>query len=140
MTEKDQKNEALFMQLIFTFQTAAWQQMGKIKNPLTDKVERDIDQARFSIDMLDMIRTKTQGNLSENEKMYLDKVISELQLNFVAEVDKEQKEKEQGEEKKEDKTQEESRKEEKKEETSGDTEKTARKEPKKRAKKQPKKK
>lgn len=140
MTEKDQKNEALFMQLVFTFQTAAWQQMGKIKNPLTDKVERDINQARFSIDMLDMIRTKTQGNLSENEKMFLDKVISELQLNFVIEVDKEQKEKEEGEEKKEDKIQEEKGKEEKKKETPEDSGKTAKKEPKKRAKRQTKKK
>ena len=92
MTELDQKNEALFMQLVFTFQTAAYQQMGKIKNPLTDQVERDLNQARFSIDMLNMIRTKTQGHLSENEKLFLDRVISELQLNFVAEVEKGEKE------------------------------------------------
>ena len=93
MTTDDQKNAALFMQLVFTFQTAAWQQMGKIKNPLTDKIEKDLNQARFSIDLLEMIRAKTRGNLSEDEKRFVDKVISELQLNFVAEVDKAQQEK-----------------------------------------------
>ena len=91
MVDKDQKNQVLFMQLVFTFQSAAWQQLGKIKNPLTDKIERDLNQARFSIDILEMIRTKTQGNLSENEKTFIDKVISELQLNYVAEYDKEPK-------------------------------------------------
>ena len=92
MTADDQKNAAMFMQLILTFQTAAWQQMGKLKNPLTDKIERDLNQARFSIDMLDMIRTKTAGNLTEDENMLLDKVISELQLNYVAEANRPEKE------------------------------------------------
>jgi len=89
----NQKNEALFIQLVLTFQTAAWQQMGKLKNPMSDKIEKDLNQARFSIDILDMLRAKTQGNLTENEKMFLTKAISELQLNYVAEFDKEQKEK-----------------------------------------------
>jgi cell division septation protein DedD len=94
MIDNNQKNEALFLQLVLTFQTAAWQQMGKIKNPITDKIERDLNQARFSIDMLEMIRSKTHGNLTDNEKQLLDKSISELQLNFVDEFNKEQKEKE----------------------------------------------
>jgi hypothetical protein len=88
-----QKEEAMFMQLILTFQMAAWQQMGKIKNPVTDKVERNLEQARFSIDMLEVIRKKTQGNLSEQEKGFLDRSISELQMNFVDEMEREKKEK-----------------------------------------------
>lgn len=87
------KNALLFAQLVMTFQTAAWQQMGKIKNPLTDKIERNLDQARYSIDILEMLRNKTKGNLSEDEQRFLNHVISELQLNFVDEITKEQKEK-----------------------------------------------
>ncbi|NOY78742.1 MAG: DUF1844 domain-containing protein [Calditrichaeota bacterium] len=90
----DQKNEILFLQLIMTFETAAWQQMGKIKNPLTDKIERDLNQAQLSIDMLDMIKAKTQGNLTENEIRVLDRTLSELKLNFVDELEKERKEQE----------------------------------------------
>ena len=88
-----QKEEAMFMQLILTFQMAAWQQMGKIKNPITDKVERNLEQARFSVDMLEVIRKKTQSNLSEQEKGFLDRSISELQLNFIDEMEKAKKEK-----------------------------------------------
>ncbi len=90
----DQKNEILFLQLIMTFETAAWQQMGKIKNPLTDKIERDLNQAQLSIDMLDMIKAKTLGNLTDNEVRVLDKAVSELKLNFVDELEKERKERE----------------------------------------------
>ncbi|MCJ7812789.1 DUF1844 domain-containing protein, partial [bacterium] len=75
MSEKDQKGEAMFMQLVLTFQMAAWQQMGKIKSPLTDKIEKDLRQAQFSIDMLEMIRSKTTGNLKENESQFLNKIL-----------------------------------------------------------------
>ena len=90
----DQKNEFLFLQLIMTFETAAWQQMGKIKNPMTDKIERDLSQAQLSIDMLDMIKAKTAGNLTENERRVLDKTLADLKLNFVDELEKDRKEKE----------------------------------------------
>jgi hypothetical protein len=84
------KNTALFMQLVMTFQAAAWQQMGKIKNPITDKIERDLDQARYSIDMLEMLKDKTRGNLPEEELKFLTHVISELQLNFLDELKKDE--------------------------------------------------
>jgi len=79
------------MQLVLTFQMAAWQQMGKIKNPLTDKVERDLHQAQYSIDILEMLRSKTAGNLNDHEKQFLNKILSELQLNYVDEMSKEKK-------------------------------------------------
>ena len=91
MEENEQKNMALFLQLVYTFQSAAWQQLGKIKNPLTDKIEKDLYQARFSIDMLKMILAKTEGNLTDDEKRMLTKVISDLQLNFVDEFSKSEK-------------------------------------------------
>jgi hypothetical protein len=118
MVDDKQKEEALFMQLILTFQMAAWQQMGKVKNPMTDKIERNLEQARFSIDILEMIRKKTEGNLAEYEKQFLSKSISELQLNYIDEAEKEKKEKAQeetdkrAEEKKKDKQPEESKKQE----------------------------
>lgn len=89
---EEDKDGVLFAQLVMSFQAAAWQQLGKIKNPLTDKIERNLDQARYSIDILEMLRNKTKGNLSENEQKFLNHVISELQLNYVDEFTKAQKE------------------------------------------------
>ncbi len=98
--ESERAGEYHFIQLVLMFQTAAIQQMGKIGNPITKKVERDLSQAKFSIDMLEMIQQKTAGNLSQNEKKFLDHVLFELRMNYVDEVNKE-KEKEKDEVKKE---------------------------------------
>ena len=94
MMEYDQKITGLFMNLILTFQMAAWQQLGKVQNPISEKIEKNLEQAQFSIDMLEMIRKKTEGNLTDPEKQMLNKVISELELNYITEVDKEKKVKE----------------------------------------------
>lgn len=89
----EQKQQALFIQLVLMFHQAAWQQLGKIPNPMTNKVERDLEQARMSIDLLDMLKARTKGNLSEDEARMLEQVLRELKLNFVDELDKEKKEK-----------------------------------------------
>lgn len=88
---REQMFEALFFNLVMMFHTSAMQHMGKLKNPLTDKIERDLLQAQMSIDMLDMLKAKTKGNLSENELRFLDRMISELKLNYVDEAEKDRR-------------------------------------------------
>ena len=92
--ESQKKNEFYFVQLIITFQAAAMQQMGKLQNPLTQKVERNLDQARSSIDMLEMLQDKTENNLTENEKKFLEHTLYELRMNYLDEVKKDQQKKE----------------------------------------------
>ena len=87
----EQKQQVLFMQLVLTFQQAAWQQLGKIPNPLTNKIERDLEQARHSIDILDMLKTRTKGNLNEEETSFVDHLLRELKLNYIDELDQDQR-------------------------------------------------
>ena len=75
-----------FMQLVAMFQVAAMQQMGKLPSPVTNEIERDLDQARMSIDMLEMLKKRTEGNRSEAESEMLEKVVFELQMNYVDET------------------------------------------------------
>lgn len=79
------RDEMLFLQLVAMFQYAAMQQMGKLPNPMTGNVERDLDQARISIDMVEMLKNRTQAGRSDRESEYLDKVLFELRMNFVDE-------------------------------------------------------
>lgn len=93
--ESGKKDEFHFVQLVLMFQSAAVQQMGKVQNPITQKIERNLDQAKFSIDMLEMIQNKTKNNLSENEKKFLEHTLFELRMNYLDEIKKdEQKKKE----------------------------------------------
>jgi hypothetical protein len=48
-------------------------------------MERDLQQARITIDMLGMLQRMTAGNLEDKEKRLLDTVVLELQMNFVDE-------------------------------------------------------
>ncbi len=79
------KDEALFLSIMYSFHAAAMQQMGKIANPFTGKVERDLDAARGTIDVLTMFQKKTQGNLTDRERRVLTTLVTELQLNYVDE-------------------------------------------------------
>jgi len=72
--------------MIVSFHAAAWQQMGKTTNALSGKVEKDLPAASISIDMLDTLKSKTSGNLSKEEEEFLDKVLSELRLNYISEL------------------------------------------------------
>jgi hypothetical protein len=78
----------LFTQLVLSFQAAAWQQLGKVPSMITGKVERNLEMAKHSIDMLGMLEGKTRGNLAENEEKYLKHVLFELRMNFLEEVKK----------------------------------------------------
>ncbi len=84
----EQREPGYFYQLILMLETAALQQLGKLINPLTGKTEQNLEQAKFSIDILGMIEEKTKGNLTSEEQRYLEGVLSQLRLNYVEEVNK----------------------------------------------------
>lgn len=86
MNKKD-----LFLGLVHSFQGAAMQQLGKIPNPFTEKIERDLVQARLSIDVLEMLVERTSGNLTGEESRFLQHVLTELRLNYVAEIEEDKK-------------------------------------------------
>jgi len=80
--------QQLFDQLISSLVHSAWVYLGKIKNPMNDKLEKNVEQASVQIDMLDMLFKRMTGNMSEEEDKYLGHVIRELKMNFVEEKNK----------------------------------------------------
>lgn len=86
--DANEKQQFMFTQLVLMFHSATMHQLGKIKNPITGAIERDLAAAQNSIDILDMLKEKTRGNLSDNESRLLSTIIQELKLNFVDEANK----------------------------------------------------
>jgi hypothetical protein len=86
--DNNEKQQFYFSQLVLMFHAATMHQLGKIKNPMTGAIERDLAAAQNSIDVLDMLKEKTKGNLSEQEARLLSTVIQELKLNYVDEANK----------------------------------------------------
>jgi hypothetical protein len=58
--------------------------LGDIANPVTRKQERDLDQAKHSIDLLGVLEEKTRGNLSEDEKRHLEGTLYDLRMRYVS--------------------------------------------------------
>ena len=84
-SDDGERNSFLFTHLVAMFETLALQQLGKLVSPITGKVERDMRQARITIDMLVMIREKTAGNLQPEEQRIINAVLTELQMNYLDE-------------------------------------------------------
>jgi len=77
--------EQLFDNLVSSLVHSVWISLGKIKSPVTDKIERNLFAASMNIDMLDMLYKRMDGNLSEQEDSYLSHVLSEIKMNFIEE-------------------------------------------------------
>ena len=80
--------EQLFDSLISSLIHSVWVSLGKIKNPMNDKIERNLYAASMNIDMLDMLFKRMDGNLNEQEETYLSRVLSELKMNYLEEKEK----------------------------------------------------
>jgi len=94
MSESDEKFELSgeadyrFLSLVMSLATAAWSQLGKVAHPVSQKIEKDLDQARISIEFLRMLQEKTEGNLSIKEQELIDNTVADLELNFADEIRK----------------------------------------------------
>jgi hypothetical protein len=75
--------EPNFVMLVSNFATQALIELGEIKNPITKLTERAPDRAKFTIDMLQVIRDKTKNNLSPEEQQFVDGALYELRMKYV---------------------------------------------------------
>ncbi len=77
------KLEATFSMLVMSIASSAAMAMGLTPDPQTQKTSIDKNLARFNIDLLEVMHTKTKGNLTEDEGRFLSTLISDLQMKFL---------------------------------------------------------
>ena len=73
-----------FSTFIMSLTSSAFYHLGDIADPETGKTETNLPAVQQTIDMLIMLKEKTQGNLNEEEAKLLEQLIYELQMKFVA--------------------------------------------------------
>ncbi len=85
--EEDKKPlEATFLQFISGLAVQTLIHLGKMSNPLDHKTAIDIPNAKYSIDILAILESKTKGNLTPQEAEYLSNVLRDLRLEYVSVV------------------------------------------------------
>ena len=57
--------------------------MGEAADPVTGERRKDMGQAREAIDLLLLLRARTEGNRTELESQFLEELLYDLQLRFV---------------------------------------------------------
>lgn len=73
-----------FSGLVLSLATAAMTHMGAMPHPDGQQdAEPDLVLARHSIDTLGMLKEKTAGNLSDDERRLLDNILTDLRLAYV---------------------------------------------------------
>lgn len=72
-----------FPSLISILTTQAAAALGEAQNPDAKHVDSLLDQARFVIDLLDVLQQKTKGNLTPEEDQSLEKILHDLRMAFV---------------------------------------------------------
>lgn len=77
-----------FGSLLLPFYTQAMVKLGQIPNPVTQKKDEiNIELAKRLIDLLDLLRDKTRGNLDDQEKKVLDDALSQLKKIYLEIID-----------------------------------------------------
>jgi len=80
---REEIDKVMFMNLVMMLSTSAIQQLGKLENPITNKIEIDLEGAQATIDMIEMLEKKTKGNLDKDEEALVRQTLSALQMHFV---------------------------------------------------------
>lgn len=74
-----------FLTIVQMFQLEGMVALGKMLNPGTNTITKNLEHARYVIDILEILADRTKNNLSDDEERFLDQTLSTLRLNFVEE-------------------------------------------------------
>jgi len=75
--------EADFTFFVTTLAIQASIALGQMPNPQTNKTEKNLDQAKFLIDTLGMLKVKTHGNLNAEENKLIENILYELRTAYL---------------------------------------------------------
>ena len=87
-SQNPSRQAALFLQLVLGLQQSGMMALGKLMNPLSRKIDVQLDLARDTIDTLAALEVRTRGNLEPDEERALRQVLTELRMNYLDVVKK----------------------------------------------------
>lgn len=79
----DAENPASFVNFLSTLASQAFASLGAMPHPVTGQRSLDLETAKYWIEVLSMLKDKTEGNLLGKEAELLTGILSDLKMNFV---------------------------------------------------------
>jgi hypothetical protein len=75
--------EVSFNSLIFSLSSTVFFHLGEIADPQSGKKAKDLPLAKHTIDIIAMLKEKTEGNLTEEEKKFIENILTDLRWRYV---------------------------------------------------------
>jgi len=72
-----------FSSIVFPFYTQALVKLGLIEDPLKNEAAENLDFAKRLIDILDLLKARTQGQLQPDEETFLESCLAQLKMNYM---------------------------------------------------------
>tara|TARA_B100000945_G_scaffold139952_1_gene112086 strand:+ start:49 stop:324 length:276 start_codon:yes stop_codon:yes gene_type:complete len=72
-----------FSNIVLSYAVNATIHLGLAPDPSTGKIETDLNRAKDLIDILDTLKQKTTGNLTDSESKVIDETLSNLKMLYV---------------------------------------------------------
>jgi len=80
------EDPASFVNFLSTLATNAAASLGAVPHPATGQRSLDLETGKYWLDVLGMIREKTNGNLHPQEARLLDGLLADLRMQYVTVV------------------------------------------------------
>ncbi|MBP7088888.1 MAG: DUF1844 domain-containing protein [Candidatus Omnitrophica bacterium] len=80
---QQQYHEPTFSIFLSSLGMQAMIALGKLENPATGKIENNLEQARFLIDTLEIIKEKTKNNLDAKEESLINDYLFNLRMAYI---------------------------------------------------------
>jgi hypothetical protein len=85
--EGDDRQEFLppldFSSLVFPFYTQALVKLGLMEDPIRSDTPVSLDFAKRLIDVLDLLKERTKGNLKPEEEKFLETCLLQLKMEYM---------------------------------------------------------
>lgn len=79
----DRELPVSFSSFVISLAGSAMVQLGEAPDPSSGTKQRNLSLARNTIDLLGVLKAKTEGNLDDEEKRLLDSVLYECRTKFI---------------------------------------------------------
>ncbi|HYV26124.1 MAG TPA: DUF1844 domain-containing protein [Candidatus Eisenbacteria bacterium] len=85
---REEIKSALFANMVMQQTNMTLMFLGKVPHPQTHEMVKDLEAAQMFIEQLEMLESKTKGNLNKQEESLLKQSLMSLRLAFVEEIEK----------------------------------------------------
>ena len=83
LTDRELLYEFGFSTFILSLSTSALVNLGELPDPITNKKEINLQLAKQTIGIIEMLKEKTRGNLTTDEEDLIDNVLCEVRLKYI---------------------------------------------------------